>query len=160
MSINVSEVIWTIINFVVLYFLLNHFLYKPVRRFVEQRNAKIQAGLDEEAAAQKALDAQEQQLQQELAQQHADAKEHMAQVKKQTRAQCVQMYQQAVAEAAAQSKQVEQKIDGERILCAEQVHNDMPELVKLLAERMMPGSAVAEQGEEISEYVVSSRKAN
>jgi len=160
MSINVSELIWTIINFVVLYFLLNHFLYKPVRRFVDQRNAKIQAGLDAEAEAQQALEAQEAQLQEALSQQHAEAKAYMAKAKKETRGQCAQLRQQAVTEAAAQSKVVEQKIGDEREACAARVQENMPELVIMLADRLMQNNAATQQGQEIREYVAASHKAN
>ena len=42
-SINISELIWTVINFFLLLFLLNRFLYKPVISFMEQRQARIDA---------------------------------------------------------------------------------------------------------------------
>ena len=50
-SINISELIWTVINFFLLMFLLNRFLYKPVISFMEKRQARIDAGLQEEQDA-------------------------------------------------------------------------------------------------------------
>ena len=50
-SINISELIWTVINFFLLLFLLNRFLYKPVISFMEQRQARIDAKLREEEEA-------------------------------------------------------------------------------------------------------------
>ena len=44
-SINISELIWTVINFLLLVLLLNRFLYKPVISFMENRQARIDAGL-------------------------------------------------------------------------------------------------------------------
>ena len=44
-SINISELIWTVINFFLLLFLLNRFLYKPVISFMEERQARIDAKL-------------------------------------------------------------------------------------------------------------------
>ena len=50
-SINISELIWTVINFFLLLFLLNRFLYKPVISFMEERQARIDAKLREEEEA-------------------------------------------------------------------------------------------------------------
>ena len=56
LSINISELIWTIINFFLLYFLLKHFLYKPVIRFLDARQARLDAALEEENKARAALE--------------------------------------------------------------------------------------------------------
>ena len=44
MSINVSEVIWTIICFFALLFVLKKFLFDPLIKFMDQRQAGIDAG--------------------------------------------------------------------------------------------------------------------
>lgn len=54
LTINVSEVILTVINFFLLYFLLKRFLYTPLIRFMDEREARIAAG---EAVRKRALDA-------------------------------------------------------------------------------------------------------
>lgn len=43
LSINISEVIWTVIDFLVLYFVLKKLLYDPLRSFMAQRKAKTDA---------------------------------------------------------------------------------------------------------------------
>jgi len=48
LSINISELVLTILNFLLLWFLLNKFLFKPVIRFTEERQARINAGLEAE----------------------------------------------------------------------------------------------------------------
>ena len=55
LTINISEVFWTIVNFFLLYFLLKVCLYNPVISFMDARNARIKEGNDAEKAA---LDAQ------------------------------------------------------------------------------------------------------
>ena len=54
LSINISELIWTIINFFLLYFLLKKFLYTPLIRFMDERKARMDAGSEamKEAEAQ------------------------------------------------------------------------------------------------------------
>lgn len=48
LSINISELVLTILNFLLLWFLLNKFLFKPVIRFTEERQSRINAGLEAE----------------------------------------------------------------------------------------------------------------
>ena len=48
----VSEIIWTVINFFLLLFLLKRFLYNPIIRFTEERQARMDAKLAEEKEAQ------------------------------------------------------------------------------------------------------------
>ena len=57
LSINISELIWTIINFFLLYFLLKRFLFTPVCRLLDERQAKIDAGLNAEKEAQAQVEA-------------------------------------------------------------------------------------------------------
>ena len=56
LSINFSELIWTIINFFLLYFLLKRFLFTPVCRLLDERQAKIDGGLNAEKEARATVD--------------------------------------------------------------------------------------------------------
>ena len=51
LSINISELIWTIVNFFLLLFLLKRFLYEPICRHMDARQARIDAGLEQERQA-------------------------------------------------------------------------------------------------------------
>ena len=46
MSINVSEVIWTIVCFFALLFVLKKFLFDPLIKFMDQRQANIDQSLE------------------------------------------------------------------------------------------------------------------
>ena len=65
LSINPSEVIWTILCFLALLYLLNRFLYQPLVHFMDERKARIDAGLNEEAEARAALEEDERSLERE-----------------------------------------------------------------------------------------------
>lgn len=56
LSINPSELIWTIVCFLALYFLLKRFLFGPLVRFMDERQARIDEGLNEEKQAKSALE--------------------------------------------------------------------------------------------------------
>lgn len=62
LSINISELIWTVINFFLLLFLLRHFLYKPICEHMDARQARIDAGLEKEREAKAALQAADERL--------------------------------------------------------------------------------------------------
>ena len=59
LTINVSELVLTVINFFLLLFLLKRFLYTPLIAFMDARNARIEAGLEQERAANAALQEKE-----------------------------------------------------------------------------------------------------
>lgn len=65
LSINFSELIWTIINFFLLYFLLKRFLYKPICEHMDARQARIDEGLSKEREAKAALHAADLRLEEE-----------------------------------------------------------------------------------------------
>lgn len=56
LTVNPSEVIWTILCFLALYFVLKRFLFDPLVAFMDARDAAVQAGLDEESAARALID--------------------------------------------------------------------------------------------------------
>ena len=62
LSINISELIWTVINFFLLLFLLRRFLYKPICEHMDARQARIDAGLEKEREAKASLRAADERL--------------------------------------------------------------------------------------------------
>lgn len=77
LSINPSELIWTILGFFALLFLLNRFLFKPLVRFMDERQARIDAGLNEEREARSAIEAEERGLAQEREERLQEARKEL-----------------------------------------------------------------------------------
>ena len=71
LSINISELIWTIVNFFLLLFLLKRFLYQPICEHMDARQARIDAGLEQERQAKAALQA----IDESMSQQQQSARE-------------------------------------------------------------------------------------
>ena len=65
LSINISELIWTVINFFLLLFLLRRFLFKPICAHMDARQARIDAGLEKEREAKAALQKADERLAEE-----------------------------------------------------------------------------------------------
>lgn len=76
-SINPWELFWTVINFFLLYFILKNLLYKPIIRFMDERQARIDAGFAAEKKAQEALTSSKAQLTDEKAKCAQDARERL-----------------------------------------------------------------------------------
>ena len=75
LSINFSELIWTIINFFLLLFLLKRFLFDPVCRFMDERQARIDAGLEAERQAKADLEENDRDLAEQKAETQRQARE-------------------------------------------------------------------------------------
>lgn len=60
LSVNITEVVLAIVSFLLMFFLLKHFLYTPVIRFMDERKSRIDAGLAEEKRVLDAIGAAEQ----------------------------------------------------------------------------------------------------
>lgn len=73
LSINISELILTIISFFLLMFLLKKLLYDPVISFMEARQARIDAALDEARLADERLQQAESENEQQLEQARQNA---------------------------------------------------------------------------------------
>ena len=106
MSINLSEVILTVVNFIVLMLLLNQFLYKPVVKFVDERKARIQAGLDAQAEAEQALENCQQSLQAELTETHQQSKQLESSIRREAHGKCDALLEDAAKQAQAQKQDV------------------------------------------------------
>ena len=136
-QIFISELIWTVINFFLLLFLLKRFLFNPVIRFMDARNARIDAKISEERDAEEKYAENKERLQAEKAKSREEAKGILTksgEEREQRRA-------AALAEARAASAQALK--DGENALAqkrektAENLQAATPELAELLAERLL-----------------------
>ena len=137
MEINISELILTIVNFVVLMLLLNKFLYRPLVRFMDERKARIEAGLEEEAKAKRDLDACEDERRKAMSAQNQKAHELVTASKREARAQCAAMYREANAEARDLKLEVKERLAQEKDADYQQIQAIVPELIALLADHMM-----------------------
>ena len=81
MSINVSEVIWTIICFFALLFVLKKFLFDPLIKFMDQRQAGIDAGLEKGREAQRKKEENAAALRESWKERSAEAKQLIAEGK-------------------------------------------------------------------------------
>jgi len=100
LSINISETIWTVINFFLLYFVLKKFLFGPILKVMDARQAKIDAGREAEQAAQQAVD----ENQEKLSEAKNEARAEAAQLLSSARAEDERRAEAALAQARDEAR--------------------------------------------------------
>lgn len=78
LSINLSELIWTVVNFFLLYFLLKRFLYDPILRHMDARDKRLAEAEAQENAARAEAEAARAAVEESKAGRRAEAKELLA----------------------------------------------------------------------------------
>ena len=136
-SINISELIWTVINFFLLLFLLNRFLYQPVIRFMEGRQARIDGKLAEEQDARSRVTENEQRLSEMKTAQRAEAKLLLEQLHDEQEQIHDSALQEARRESVRNRKDGETALQQEKEISSEKLHEAVPELAELLTKRLL-----------------------
>lgn len=138
MSINVSEVIWTVICFFVLLFVLKKFLFDPLITFMDDRKARVDAGMAEKREAEQLQKENEDALRKSWKERSDEAKHLMtegkiADEKEQTEVLCAAHTQAAQEESDARSR-----IEQEKLAAQSEVDAQMDELVTILTQQLLP----------------------
>ena len=136
-SINISELIWTVINFFLLLFLLKRFLYTPILRFTAERQARIDAGLEAERAARAQLAENEERLAGKKAESRQEAKRIVQRVEQAASQRREEALRQAREEADEARKREADRLELQRREEAERLTMAQGELAQLLAGRLL-----------------------
>ena len=137
MSINVSELIWTILCFFVLLFVLKKLLIDPLLKVMDARNANVAEGLEAGRQAQLAREVNDEALQQAK----KDAAQQANVLVQEAKSADEKARQAAVAEAkqsAAQSmKDTREQLHAEEQAVSAELEQELPALVETLAAALL-----------------------
>ena len=139
LSINISELIWTIINFFLLYFLLKHFLYDPVLRFIDARQRRLDEALEKEKAAQSEVEANDSRIEEEKASRRAEAKALIARSARDDAERGAQTIAAAEREAEAALAEAGSAIEAQSARDKAALESRTDELAELLARSILGG---------------------
>ncbi|MFR0796392.1 MAG: hypothetical protein ACLSHG_08865 [Oscillospiraceae bacterium] len=154
MSINISELIWTVICFFVLLVVLKKLLFDPLVSFMAARDARIQDGLNAGRTAQQQLDAaarargeaQRKQTPPRRTRCTAEAKS----AAERARAQALQSAHQ---EAAQATRAMRARVRDEETAAAAAVDAKLPELVTALTGGLLGSDAAERNAAQIRQWV-------
>ena len=130
------DIVWTIVNLLILFLLLKHFLFKPITQMMESRTAEIENNLkDAEEQKQKA-----QQLNTQYEEQLQGAQAQAAQIISDAKAQGQKEYSSilktAQADAAKEKERSRAEMERERDEMLRGVQENVTELVLLTASKL------------------------
>ena len=152
MSINISELIWTVICFFVLLVVLKKLLFDPLVSFMAARDARIQDGISAGRTAQQQLDAAAQARSDAQRRQSAAADALLAEAKsasERKRAQTLQAHQ----EAAQATRDVRARVRSEETAAAAAVDAKLPELVTALTGGLLGSDTAERSAAQIRQWV-------
>lgn len=145
MSINVSEVIWTIVCFFALLFVLKKFLFDPLIRFMEQRQAAIDQGLEKGRDAQRKKDENDAALREKWRERSVEAKQLLAEGKKADDRERAWVLESTQKETNKALQEANQRIEQERRQVCADAQEQLPQLVSILAQQLLSGDTGGEE---------------
>ena len=150
MSINISELIWTVICFFVLLVVLKKLLFDPLVSFMAARDARIQDGLSAGRTAQQQLDAAARDRSEAQRKQAAALLAEAKSAAERARAQALQSAHQ---EAAQATRAMRARVRDEETAAAAAVDAKLPELVTALTGGLLGSDAAERNAAQIRQWV-------
>lgn len=145
MSINVSEVIWTIVCFFALLFVLKKFLFDPLIRFMEQRQAAIDQGLERGRDAQRKKDENDAALREKWRERSVEVKQLLAEGKAADDRERAWVLESTQKETNKALQEANQRIEQERRQVCADAQEQLPQLVSILARQLLSGDTGGEE---------------
>lgn len=153
MSINISELIWTVICFFVLLVVLKKLLFDPLVSFMAARDARIQDGLSAGRTAQQQLDAAARERSEAQRKQTAAADALLAEAKSAAERKRAQALKSAHQEAAQATRAMRARVRDEEAATAAAVDAKLPELVTALTAGLLDSAAAEQNAAQIRQWV-------
>ena len=139
LSINFSELIWTIINFFLLYFLLKRFLYDPITRFMDARRERLDKALEQEREAQARVAENDEQIAQEKELRRAEAKKLIAEAAEADKSRSAEAAKAERASDRAAMAETEERLAAESEREKAELDARTKELAAALAQQLLHG---------------------
>lgn len=134
LTINISETVWTLVCFLLLYLGLKRFLYEPIMRFMDERNARIDAGFTAEREAQEQVRGIQEEAQRQRDKFSDEAKQSLSASK----AELLRESERLIHEEKARSREEKQRaVSADTSADTEKIALELPELARRLADRVL-----------------------
>ena len=147
LGLNLKEIIFAMVNFLILVFVLGKFIYKPFLGMLENRKQMIQEKFDRDDDVNKRADARMAKYNRQIAGAEEESREIIRDAKQKAEAQAQAIIDEAKAEAAEIIAKAERTIEMEQAKAIEGLHNEIAELALLAAEQIV-GDKIEDAGQE------------
>ncbi|TQI67868.1 ATP synthase F0 subunit B [Clostridium sp. KNHs216] len=132
MKLDLSEMVWTIINFLLLMFLLKIFLYTPLLKFMDAQKARIDEGIAEGEKAGQAKEENAKQLAENLQKSSIEARRILSESRAADERTKAVILNRANESAASMRNSANRRIAEEEEAARKDVGKSLPELVSVL----------------------------
>lgn len=149
MSVNINDMIWAIINFVVLVAILNKFLYKPILGMLDARKQDIKNQLDEAADARNEAVKVKDEYTREMQNARQEAQEIIGKATKLAEESKSGILQEARAESEKVLKKAQEEIRLEKEKAKAELRNEVASLAVLAAGRVLERTIKTEDHEQM-----------
>lgn len=136
LTINISELLLTILSFFVLMFLLNKLLFKPVISFRAQRQKRVEGCHEQERQAEEKLAGTRRELDERRALSLKEAENILVQGRTQAQAEADRTTRQAHAEAESTMRRAEEEARSLRETGGKAIEEKRRQLAQSLADRL------------------------
>ena len=152
--INVQELIFSTINFLILVALLFKFLYKPVLKMLDDRKQAIADSLNAATAAREESEAVKASLQAEIIKAREQAETLIATAQKASEDAKKDIMERAQIEAQALSQKARAEIDREKTEAIAQLKKEVASLAVAAATKILKGELDAETQKQITDKYI------
>jgi len=161
LGVNLPGLLFQAINFLLLLFILQKFLYKPILNAIKSRQEKIQKGLEEAERASKRLAEAEAEAERILAEAKAKAQEIISQATQEGNRIREEIIVQAKAEASRILERARMEAERERELAMAELRRQAIDLAVLTARKIV-GQALDERAQHriINDFLSSLEQAD
>lgn len=137
MLLNINaNIIWTVVNLLVLFLLMKKFLFGPVTAMLDQRAQTVRAQLDDAKQQKKAADALRASHEQQIAQAQAEAGRILADAKRRAEAAYQQRIEQAQSEIQRLQQEANRQMEADRRAMLAQTRREIARLSLMAASKV------------------------
>jgi len=136
-SVNLWQILISLSNLVLLFFILKRFLYRPIRAVLEQRQGKIDRDYAAAAEAEKEAKESQRLWQEKLSSADEEAGKILSQATDQAKVRGEQMIAEAKSEADRLVRSAKAEAELERRKSADQIKQEIVEVSGALTEKML-----------------------
>lgn len=143
------NLVFTIINLLVLYFLLKKFLFKPVNGIIEQREAAIKKQFEEAEETRRQADELKSEYSANLENAKTDANQLMIEAKEKARVEYDRIVKAADDEAVSRLQKAEVQIEEEKKKSLRSMENELEELILAAATKVVGEKVSVENNQKL-----------
>lgn len=132
-----ATIIWSIVNVLLLFVLLRIFLFKPVKKIMEERTASIQKDIDEAKKSREEAEALRAECDEKIARAQAEAEEIVTRAREEAAAEKQEILQQSKDEAERMIDSASRNIESERQRSLQEAQNQIADLAIAAASKIV-----------------------